>query len=194
MRCILTINVSDPRSPPAATAEVRLSTPRLDLLPIDRSHASAMFSILDDPALHEFTGGNPPEDVDALSRLYEWWEQRRSPDGSELWLNWVLWDRELDELVGHLQAGVGPAFAAVAWVVGRRWQGRGYASEAATELVTWLLSVGVKDIRASIHPDHVASIRVAERAGLCRTDLGDDGEVIWRLQVENLRPSAEPTG
>lgn len=171
-------------------AELRLRTRRLDFLPIDRSYAPAMFSLLNDPALHGFTGGNPPEDVDALGRLYEWWEQRRSPDGSEVWLNWVLRDGELDELVGHVQAGVGPDHTAVAWVVGRRWQGRGYASEAASRLVTWLLGKGVNDIRASIHPDHVASVRVAEGAGLCRTDRQHEGEVIWRLHVESPRASA----
>jgi RimJ/RimL family protein N-acetyltransferase len=142
-----------------------------------------MFKLLDDASLYEFTHDAPPDHVDALSRLYKFWEERRAPDGSELWLNWVLRERERNELVGHIQAGVGADHADVAWVIGRRWQGVGYASEAAIHLVDWLLALGVREIRASIHPDHLASIRVAERAGLEPSDLSDGDEKVWRLRV-----------
>lgn len=168
---------------PPSGAELRLRTRRLDLLPIDRSHASVMFSLLNDVAMHEFTGGKPPADVETLSRRYEGWEERRAPDGSELWLNWVLRERQLNEVIGHVQAGVRSDCAYVAWVIGSRWQRRGYASEAAARLVGWLLELGVKEIRASIHPEHIASIRVAENVGLERTDLREDSETVWRLRV-----------
>lgn len=167
--------------------DLSLSTLRLDLLPIQRSHAPEMFEVLNDINLREFTGGAPPESVDALRRRYELWEQRRSPDGSELWFNWAVRERQLDQLIGHMQAGVGAEFASVAWVIGSRWQGHGYASEAALCIVEWLAGLGVKDIRASIHPDHVVSIRVAERAGLERTELRsdhEDDEILWQLRVD----------
>ena len=42
---------------------------------------------------------------------------------------------------------------------------------------------------AHIHPEHVASIRVAEACGLVRTGLVDDeGEGIWRW----TRPAVSP--
>jgi hypothetical protein len=36
-----------------------ISTDRLDLLPLSVGHAGEMASVLDDPALHTFTGGSP---------------------------------------------------------------------------------------------------------------------------------------
>lgn len=165
-----------PESLPIATA-------RLDLVPLTHEHAAEMFEILKDPLLYEFTGETPPSDVETLTRRYEFWEQRRSPDGLQLWLNWVMRERESRALIGHAQATVAAGYTEIAWVVGASRRNRGYASEAAAGVVKWLLGLGVSEIRASIHPEHLASIRVAERAGLKRTDVIAGGEVIWRLSV-----------
>jgi len=78
-----------------------------------------------------------------------------------------------------LPAG-GPAAgpAEVAWVVGLRAQGRGYAKEAASSLVALLQEAGWTVI-AHIHPAHLASQRVAQAAGLAPTGEVHDGEVRW---------------
>lgn len=166
--------------PPDGSA-LQLRTARLDLDPIMAYHAEELFGVLADERLHAYTGDAPPEDVEVLRRRFTYWERRWSPDGSELWLNWALRERSEAAFIGHLQAGVGVTYADVAWKVGMAWQGRGYATEAARALVDWLRGSGVTDIRASIHPGHAASIRVAERAGLRRTAMMDGGEVVWRL-------------
>jgi RimJ/RimL family protein N-acetyltransferase len=70
--------------------------------------------------------------------------------------------------------------AEVAWVVGVPWQGRGYAAEAARALAGWLLEAGVGELVAHVHPDHVASARVAAAAGLVVTADLVDGERVWR--------------
>jgi RimJ/RimL family protein N-acetyltransferase len=142
-----------------------------------------MFEILKDPLLYEFTGDTPPADVETLTRQYEFWEKHQSPDGSQLWLNWALRERQGGTLIGHAQATVAAGNTEVAWVIGASRLNRGYASEAATGLVKWLLGFGVREIRASIHPEHEASIKVAERAGLLRTDVVSGGEVVWKLSV-----------
>jgi RimJ/RimL family protein N-acetyltransferase len=168
---------------PEATA-LLLHTERLDLVPILREHAPDMFEVLRDPILYRYTGGEPPIDVAALARLYEFWEARVSPDESELWLNWIVKLRETGASVGHVQAGITSDHADLAWVVGTRWQRRGYATEAAQALVDWLLRLGVRDLRASIHPDHAASIRVAEHLGLKRTTERNDIQHIWKRAGE----------
>jgi RimJ/RimL family protein N-acetyltransferase len=162
---------------------LNLQTSRLDLVPINREHAASMFSVLIEPALYEFIGP-PPGDIEALARKYERWETRTSPDGSEMWLNWVLRLRASGELIGHVQAGldlVQDAGADVAWIVGSLWQKRGYATEAVKTMVDWLLELEVPQIQASINPDNVASIKVAERAGLVRTNESSGSELIWKL-------------
>jgi drug/metabolite transporter (DMT)-like permease/RimJ/RimL family protein N-acetyltransferase len=157
-----------------------LQTVRLDLQPITREHAPNLFGVLSDPRIHEFTGSAPPADLASLTRLYEYWEKRISPDGSEYWLNWAVRLRATGEWIGHVQASVQPGSASLAWVLGSAWQGQGYATEAARAVVDWLLQFGVREIRASIHPEHAASIKVAERLGLLRTASVSAAEVIWK--------------
>ena len=159
----------------------RLTTARLDLVPLTAADADALFPVLNDTALGRWTGEAPPADVEALRRRFEAWEFGGSPDGTERWLNWTVRRRADGRAIGHLQSTVTAGSAAIAWVVGSAFQRQGFATEAAHALVTWLHSQNVTTIEASIHPGNVASQTVAQRAGLRPTDRLDDGEVVWEL-------------
>jgi RimJ/RimL family protein N-acetyltransferase len=157
-------------------------TERLDAEPLTRAHAAELFPVLDDPRLHEFTGGEPLP-LPALTDRYARLERRRSDDGDQVWGNWVLRDRGTGRAIGTLQAtlpAAGPDAgpAEVAWVVGVRAQGRGFATEAAISLVELLRRDGWP-VCAHVHPAHVASQRVARAAGLAPTDRIVGGEVRW---------------
>ena len=156
-----------------------LRTARLDLTPILREHAPLLFAALSDPALHEHTGGAPPATVDALARRFTAWEARQSPDGSERWLNWMVRERLSGDAVGYVQATVVESRADLAWVIGVRWQRRGYATEAGRAVFAWLASQGITTVRACIKPAHAASQGVAARLGLRRTEAWIDGEEVW---------------
>jgi RimJ/RimL family protein N-acetyltransferase len=176
------------RHPPEDTVGVVVDpghgwcTARLGIEPLTRSHAEELFAVLNDPHLHEFTGGSPLP-LAALADRYTRLESRRSPDGTEVWCNWVLRERNTGVAVGTVQATLpadGPVsgHAEVAWVVARRVQGRGYASEAAISLVDHLRSAGWAVV-AHVHPEHLASQRVACKAGLRPTEHVVAGEVRW---------------
>jgi RimJ/RimL family protein N-acetyltransferase len=158
---------------------LEILTPRLKLVPMVRAHAAIMFPILSDSRLYAFTGGSPPVSEESLAAIYTARESRRSPDGAELWLNWLLWEREGGEGIGYAQATVHAAHAYVAWVVGTQWQNLGHASGAAAALVRWLHAMGVPEIRACVNPAHSASRRVARNAGLQQTGTVVDGEGVW---------------
>ena len=146
-------------------------------------HATEMTEVLAAPELYLFTGGAPPTRSELRARY-----QRLAvgpPAGRcEWWLNWVIRLREDNRLAGTVQATItsaaGELQAAIAWVVGTEWQGRGIATEAARALVGWLAEHEIAAIIAMIHPDHAASAVVARRAGLTPTPDFADGEVIWR--------------
>ncbi len=157
-------------------------TERLDLEPLTAGHAAELAPVLDDTALHEFIGGAPLPAA-ALARRYARLAARRSPEGHQLWGNWVMRVRDIGKSVGTVQVTMpadGPAAgpAEVAWVVGVRAQGHGYAKEAACGLVALLLEAGWTVV-AHIHPAHLASQRVARAAGLSPTEEVHDGEVRW---------------
>ena len=160
-------------------SEVSLETLRLQLSPMMASHAKVMYPILSDRQLYFFTGDEPPESVSALEERYRYLEGRKSPDESQMWLNWIVALQSSDTAIGYIQATISQTHAEIAWVIGLDWQGKGYASEAVSALVAWLKANEVDDIRCSIHPEHVASQGVASNCGLKKSDLLDDSEEVW---------------
>ncbi|WP_425147285.1 GNAT family N-acetyltransferase [Deinococcus sp.] len=154
---------------PQADLNPLLTTPRLRLEPQVAAHAPAMLAVLADPRVHSYLPSNPPTDPEALRGRYERLESRRSPDGSELWLNWTVF-RDSAAL-GTVQATVHPAehLADVAYVFAPAAWGQGYASEAMQAVLEHLrATLGVQLFRASIDTRNVASQRLAERLGFVR--------------------------
>lgn len=163
-----------------STPTVGLETDRLRLDPLRPSHASEMVAVLGLPELYRYTGGTPPTLADLERRYAAQTVSRPSP--AESWHNWIV-RVPSDGAVGFVQATVIGEVGDVAWLIAVEAQGAGYAREAAAAMCAWLASVGVNELRAHIHPEHVASRRVAEAVGFVLTDVRDnDGEDIWVRQ------------
>ncbi len=79
----------------------------------------------------------------------------------------------------NVLAGTVGGCAEIAWVIGHPWQGRGYAKRAAELLVAELVDCGVCRVAAHIHPDHVASQRIALHLEMVASDAVVDGETRW---------------
>lgn len=138
-----------------------------------------MMLVLSDDRLHLFTGGTPA-DLPELRERYRSMARGVSPDGREVWLNWIVRLRPDGRPIGTVQATVVGMAAEVAWIIGIPWQRQGFASEAAEALIAWLDAEGIESISATIRPDHAASAAVARRVGLAPTDDVIEGEVVWR--------------
>ena len=155
-----------------------LATDRLSLEPLREAHADEMVAVLAHAELYEYTGGSPPDHATLANRYRA--QVQGPPATEEQWLNWIVRSRESGMAIGFVQATVVGSRADVAWVIGVDSQGRGFATEASTAMVEWLVAKGVEHIEAHIHPDHQASQRVAEQLGLMRTgETDDDGEQVW---------------
>jgi RimJ/RimL family protein N-acetyltransferase len=139
-----------------------------------------MTAVLADPGLYVFTGGGPPT-VDELTDRYTAQVRGASSDGHQVWRNWIARLAETGDAIGSVQATItrADATADVAWVIGQRWQGRGYATEAALGMVAALADEGVATITAHVLPENTPSERVAKRLGLTPTDRVEDGERVW---------------
>ncbi len=141
-------------------------------------HADEMWSVLADQALYDFTGGEPPS-REALAVRY-----RAQVGGSgrseERWLNWIVRRTDSGEAIGFVQATIVDGVADIAWLVGVRHQGQGFAVQAARAMIGEVESLGVTSFTAHVHVDHQRSQRVASAVGLERTGaVDDDGEEIW---------------
>jgi [ribosomal protein S5]-alanine N-acetyltransferase len=74
------------------------------------AHAAEMFLVLGDPAIYEFENA-PPESLVWLEQRFVKLESRRSADGTEQWLNWVI-RLPSGELAGYVQATIASEFVA----------------------------------------------------------------------------------
>jgi RimJ/RimL family protein N-acetyltransferase len=161
-----------------------ITTARLLLEPLSVGHAPSMVAVLAEPSLYEYTGGEAPS-LKLLEHRYAVQAVGHSDDGSQWWLNWVVITRDLCRPVGYVQATVeddgSRLVADIAWVVSPTWQGNGIASEATRAMVEWLRSNGVHSLTAHIHPNHQASMKVAQNQALHATSSKKDGETRWEF-------------
>jgi RimJ/RimL family protein N-acetyltransferase len=113
-------------------------------------------------------------------------------------LNWIVRRRDDASAIGFVQAAISsdppqaPVTAVLAWVIGARFQGQGYAREATGALVDWLERIGVGRLVAYINAEHAASIAAARALGMAPTDERVDGEVVWARSAEAGVGQASP--
>lgn len=142
-----------------------LSTPRLSLEPQVAAHAEEMFDVLSDPAIYEFEN-EPPRSLEWLRERYSKLETRRSSDGEQHWLNWVV-RLASGEPIGYVQATVYPdGQASIAYELGSRFWGFGYASESVKALMRELVErYDVREFSAVLKEHNHRSLRLLKRLG-----------------------------
>lgn len=142
-----------------------LRTGDLVLEPQSVAHAAEMFVVLSDPAIYEHENA-PPASEAGLAERFRRLESRRSPDGLERWLNWVV--RLPDgALAGYVQATVRPGeHAQVAYEFASRYWGRGIASAAVRAMLAKVAREhGVPEFYATLKRTNARSARLLERLG-----------------------------
>lgn len=116
-----------------------LLTDLCSLEPLVQAHAPEMFSVLSDPAIYEFENA-PPDSEDGLRERFKRLERRTSPDGAELWLNWVV-RLPTGQLAGWVQATVqGGGMSLVAYELARAHWRKGLGRRAVTAMLCELQS------------------------------------------------------
>jgi len=87
------------------------------------------------------------------------------------WIRWpagpyLIESRPDKKLVGSTGFGFEtPAKAATGYVLAREEWGKGYATEALAAMVRAAAEIGIRELYALCHPEHLASIRVLEKCG-----------------------------
>jgi RimJ/RimL family protein N-acetyltransferase len=143
-------------------------------------HAEEMFIVLTDPAIYEFEN-EAPASLAWLRERYARLQSRRSPDGKEQWLNWIV-RLPSGEATGYVQATIRGSTASVGYEFGSRYWGRGLASRAVQAMLDELArSYGVCDFAAVLKARNFRSLRLLERLGFVAADPG-------RLASRGLEP------
>lgn len=151
-----------------------LHAPGVTLEPQTAAHARELFVVLSDTEVHTYLDDTPPVSVESVRERLARLEARRSPDGSEAWLNWALRlngstgsDDSSGPIIGYVQATVyANGRAWVAYLLGRAYWGRGHASVAVRAMLDELTSrYGVTQLLATADRDNRRSIALLERLG-----------------------------
>ncbi|MEO8154413.1 MAG: GNAT family N-acetyltransferase [Rhizobacter sp.] len=142
-----------------------IESQNLCLEPQTVAHAEAMFVVLSDPAIYEHEN-QPPASAAGLRERFMALESRRSPDGHQQWLNWVI-RLTSGELIGYVQSTVHPdGHAAIAYELHSAYWGRGLASQAVRAMIAELADhYDVVNLSAVLKAGNQRSFRLLERLG-----------------------------
>lgn len=152
------------------------------------AHAGELFEVLRDPGLYEFLDESPPKSVQELSEKLARSELRRSPDGKEHWLNWIV-RGESGAIAGYVQSTVEESGETnVAYVFSPAVRGQGIATAA----VRRMLDIVVSENQATVlfivaEAGNLPSLRLAERLGFTAAppevaamrEAGPNDVVLW---------------
>jgi RimJ/RimL family protein N-acetyltransferase len=151
-----------------------IATARLQLEPAQARHAEAMFAGLSDKLAYEFIPDAPPGCVAVLAARYARLATGKSPNGRELWLNWMIKSLQYSEFVGYVQATIRPEEAAmlIAYHVFPAHWGQGVGREAVAGMLAHCQAVHhVREARAYIDTRNLPSRRLVEALGFERVAL-----------------------
>jgi len=149
----------------ARAATARLETERLVLRMFRPGDFEPYALMCADPDVTRYLGDGRP-----LTRQ-ETWRQMAMILGHWRLRRYGLWAVE-ERATGAFMGRIGlfnpegwPALE-IGWVLGQPYWGRGYATEGARRVLEHAFTdLGIAHLISLIHPDNVASIRVAERIG-----------------------------
>jgi len=168
-----------------------IRTDRLRLEPLEPQHADDLYEGLRDARLYTWIDEKPPESVEWLRRRYERLQGRRSPDGSEAWLNWAIWSIEEGRFIGYVQATLRGSTGSVAYVLFADAQGKGFAREAVAAMIQELAAnYNVPEVYASVDRRNLRSCALLTQLKFERvTNVEhaaaglDDNELLFRIRV-----------
>jgi [ribosomal protein S5]-alanine N-acetyltransferase len=163
-----------------------IETPRLRVVPLSVDPARDLFPLFNDEELYRYTTRVVPTE-DQLDSWIERWRERRSADGYEVWLNWVIRVMPMGQPAGHVQATVfDDKSAEISFMVGTAFHNRGFAHEAmqaATRVMR--AQLGIERLRGRVHPENVAAKLVALDLGMGPLGQVDGGgHELWAGLLE----------
>jgi aminoglycoside 6'-N-acetyltransferase len=168
-----------------------LVTERLYLRRSRPEDAETISEYRTDPDVHRYQGWERTDPDGVRAEIREM--QSRSPGESGGWVQLSVEEREGGRLVGDV--GLSPAedepgVIKVGYTIAPASQGKGYATEAIVALVAYAFdALGAEVVRAYASAENVASLRVAEKAGMRLIERIEHrrGDEVWHGVRYELR-------
>ena len=177
----------------------QILTERLLLRRSRADDSEAISAYRSDPDVHRYQGWDRTDPDGVREEIEEM--SARAPGDPEGWVQFSVEERATGTLVGDV--GISPAegepgVIKLGYTMSPPAQGRGYATEAISALVTYAFETLEADVvRAYASEANVPSIRVAEKAGLRlieRVERSYEGEIWFGVRYELRRQDFRSTG
>ncbi len=175
-----------------------LSTKRLVLRRVRLLDAEAMFqNWTHDPEVTKYLTWKPHEDIAVTKKLLRQWVDDYKKKDVYMWA--ITLRSDLDRPIGTISvvelSRVAPC-CEVGYALGRAWWNQGYATEALSEIIRFLIrDGGFARVGARHDPRNPASGRVMEKCGMtcegplrkaCVTTQGLSDAVCWSILESEL--------
>lgn len=157
------------------------TTPRLRAETLALKHADSLYPILAaDFELYRHIPTEAPASLETVKTRFENLLVGRSADGAEKWLNWVLFGKECDSIVGTLEATVREheCCALIAYFIFKGHRRQGLGAEAVLSLVTWLFDThaSVESVKAYVDEHNQPSLGLVRKAGFRHIETLKDAD------------------
>jgi RimJ/RimL family protein N-acetyltransferase len=142
-----------------------ITTDRLLLRPVTLDDADALFGVYADASVMREIVGGPRDWQATLARIGQMVEHQEQYGFSR----WAGVERSTGMVIGHAGIQCWPDLPdpELGYTLGRRWWGRGYATEAARAWLGYAFGeLGLGTVMLLVTPTNTASIRVAEKIGM----------------------------
>lgn len=149
----------------------------LIIVPLRPDDAEEMFAGLSDEQGYHFIPDEPPATIEALRERYVMLSSGGLPDGSEIWLNWIIRYGDENAAAGYTQATISGNDALIGYhVFPAFWrQGIGAASLTLT-LEEVFARDDVTTARAFVDTRNIASVYLLEKLGFSRINTINSAE------------------
>jgi RimJ/RimL family protein N-acetyltransferase len=145
-----------------------------------------MFAALSDPAIYEFENA-PPQSLTWLTERFTRLESRVSPDGAELWLNWVI-RVSGGALAGYVQATImRDRTADIAYELASKFWRQGIGSAAVSGMLGELaVSYEVHTCVATLKERNYRSLALLQKLGFAHAGSVNSDEIMMRKRISRV--------
>lgn len=140
----------------------------LTLEPLKKDHALRFFDVLKDPNIYMYIPEGPPTSEEALADKFNTLSKGAPSHLDELWLNYAVYDSEISQYIGTLQATIfmTDKKASVAYILNSCYWGKGYATQALLLMINKLIKeYKIVEFEACIDTRNTKSIELVKRLG-----------------------------
>jgi len=166
-----------------------IETVNLRLEPLRKEHAVLLFALLSDAQLYALMPEQPPRSLHALEKRYTMLETRKNSDGTEHWLNWVIFDRGAQSPLGTFQATVrDDAPSDIAYIIFSAHWRKGIAREAGAGAIDHVFNrYPTPMLAANMDTRNVASMKLVESLGFTRTAFIPNADTFKGMTSDEYR-------